>query len=57
VFEDIRIINPDVRVLFMSGYSADVTGRDHLIKEGNGFIAKPLEIHDLLRKVREALDR
>jgi PAS domain S-box-containing protein len=57
VFEDIRMINTDVRVLFMSGYSADVTGRDHLIKKGNGFISKPLEIHDLLRKVREALER
>ncbi len=57
VFEDIRMINTDVRVLFMSGYSADVTGQDHLIKKGNGFISKPLEIHDILRKVREALDR
>jgi CheY-like chemotaxis protein len=57
VLKDIHRIKPDVRVLFMSGYGADVTGRDHLIKEGNGFISKPLEIHDLLRKVREALDR
>lgn len=57
VFEELRRIKPDVRVLFMSGYSADVSSLDHLIKEGTGFIAKPLEIHDFLRKVREALDR
>ena len=57
VFEDILRINPDARVLFMSGYSADAGNLDHLIKEDNGFISKPLEIHDLLRKVREALDR
>jgi two-component system cell cycle sensor histidine kinase/response regulator CckA len=56
VFEDILMIKPDARVLFMSGYSADASRLDHLIKEGNGFISKPLEIHDLLRKVREALD-
>jgi PAS domain S-box-containing protein len=57
VFEELRRINPDVRVLFMSGYSADASSLELLIKEGNGFIAKPLEIHDLLRKVREALER
>jgi CheY-like chemotaxis protein len=57
VLEDILRINPDARVLFMSGYSADAGRLDHLSKEGNGFISKPLEIHDLLRKVREALDR
>ena len=57
VFDELRQIKPDVRVLFMSGYSPDITARDHLIKEAKGFISKPLEIHDLLRKVREALDR
>jgi PAS domain S-box-containing protein len=57
VFGELRRSNPDVRVLFMSGYGADVSGQDYLIEERNGFISKPLEIHDLLRKVREALDR
>jgi len=57
VFKELRRINPDARVLFMSGYSADASSLDHLLKEGNGFISKPLEIHDLLRKVREALER
>jgi two-component system cell cycle sensor histidine kinase/response regulator CckA len=56
-FEDIRRINPDARVLFMSGYSEESTAQGHLIKKANGFMSKPLEIHDLLRKVREALDR
>jgi two-component system cell cycle sensor histidine kinase/response regulator CckA len=57
VVEEIRRIRPDARVLFMSGYSEEFAGRDFLIKEGNDFISKPLEIHNLLRKVRKALER
>lgn len=57
VFEDIRRVNPDLKVLFMSGYQEDAGPRNFLISEGNCFIAKPLRAHELLRKVREALDR
>jgi PAS domain S-box-containing protein len=54
---DIRKIKADARVLFMSGYSEDITDLDHLTEAGAGFIPKPLKVPDLLRKVREVLDR
>ena len=57
VLEDLRRINPVVKVLFMSGYQEDVSLRNHIISKGNCFIAKPMRAHDLLQKVREALDR
>ncbi len=57
VFEDLRRINPVVKVLFMSGYQEDVSLRNHIISKGNCFIAKPMRAHELLQKVREALER
>ena len=57
VLADIRRINPNARALFMSGYSADFAPQDYLIEEGSSFITKPLSVPNLLRKVREALDK
>jgi DNA-binding NtrC family response regulator len=56
VLVDIRKINPNVKVIFMSGYSMDFVPKNHLIGEGCSFISKPLVVPNLLRKVREALD-
>ena len=33
--------NPALKVIYMSGYSADVVGRDSPIKEGVNFLTKP----------------
>ena len=55
-FRQIREIDPDVRVIFSSGYS-----RDHrTVKEAGchdqPFIQKPFNIAGLSRKLREVLD-
>ncbi|WP_163336227.1 ATP-binding protein [Desulfopila sp. IMCC35008] len=55
-FHRLREIDPDVRVLLSSGYSADGRAAS-LIGEGcNGFIQKPFDLQTLSRKVREVLD-
>jgi FixJ family two-component response regulator len=40
----------------MSGYPPEIFHKEREWKEGADFIAKPILTHELLRKVREALD-
>lgn len=53
--ERIRLIKPDLRCLFMSGYTADVIARRGVLNEGVHFIQKPFSVGALARKVREVL--
>lgn len=46
---------PDMRILFMSGYTADVIAHRGVLDEGVNFIQKPFSIKDLAIKVREVL--
>lgn len=46
---------PEMRVLYMSGYSGSVLGRSRELEEGSFFIAKPFTRNALAQKVREAL--
>jgi len=57
VYEAIHKIRPDVEVLFSSGYTADVLSRKGVLEEDRQFIAKPISSMDLLRRVRERLDK
>ena len=56
-YEEIRKISPDIRTLFASGYTLDIINRKELLDEAMDFIHKPVSSKDLLRKVREILDR
>ncbi|HEX9023197.1 MAG TPA: response regulator [Geobacteraceae bacterium] len=55
-YEEIRRIRPDVRVLFMSGYSPDLLRDKGLFGRGAEIVMKPLHPLDLIRKVRSMLD-
>ncbi|MDY0312902.1 MAG: PAS domain S-box protein, partial [Desulfobacterales bacterium] len=46
---------PDLRVLFMSGYTADVIARQGILDEGMQFIQKPFSREALALKVAEVL--
>ena len=48
---------PDMRCLFMSGYTADVIARQDLSEECLNFLAKPFNSEELTGKVREVLDQ
>jgi signal transduction histidine kinase/ActR/RegA family two-component response regulator len=53
--ERLRILRPGIRVLFMSGYAADVM-RDHPgLQGGAALLAKPFRPDELGRAVRQAL--
>ena len=47
---------PDLKRLFMSGYTANVIAHDGVLDDGIHFIPKPFSTRDLTAKVRQALD-
>ena len=56
VYEKIRIFEPAVKALFLSGYPADIMYKKGLLKKDMNFIQKPITMNELLRKVRAVLD-
>ncbi len=46
---------PDIKRLFMSGYTANIIAHHGVLDEGVHFIQKPFSMKDLAEKVREAL--
>jgi PAS domain S-box-containing protein len=48
-------LNPALRCLFMSGYTANVIAHHGVLDEGVHFIQKPFAVSDLAAKIREAL--
>ena len=57
VYDAIKALNPDIRVLFASGYAADILDTKEMLNTQFDFVMKPLSPIDLLHKVREILDR
>jgi CheY-like chemotaxis protein len=56
VFEALRQLDPDVRVLLSSGYSSN-NQVAHMLDQGcRGFIQKPYDTARMARKMREILD-
>jgi two-component system cell cycle sensor histidine kinase/response regulator CckA len=47
---------PAIKILFMSGYTANVIAHPGVLEEGINFIQKPFSMHDLAIKIRMALD-
>ncbi|OPY77965.1 MAG: Blue-light-activated protein [Syntrophorhabdus sp. PtaU1.Bin058] len=57
VYEAIRKIRPDIKVLFTSGYTGDIVLDKGIHGEEANFITKPLSPDMFLVKIREILDR
>ena len=51
----VRLQRPDLRVIFMSGYTEDAVLRQSAMEPGALFLDKPFTFDTLIRKVREAL--
>lgn len=55
--ERVLSIYPDMRILFMSGYTADVIAHRGVLDEGVNFMQKPFSLKDLAVRVRESLGK
>ena len=53
--KDLISRRPDLKCLFMSGYTADVISHHDVLNEGVHFIQKPFNMNDLAMQVRDAL--
>jgi PAS domain S-box-containing protein len=53
----LRVVHPDMHVIYMSGYTSDTIVHHGVLREGIDFIEKPFSEEALMRKLREVLDR
>jgi CheY-like chemotaxis protein len=54
--EQVIALCPEIRVLFVSGYTDDVIGHHGVLKDGIEFLPKPYSVDELAQRVREVLD-
>jgi PAS domain S-box-containing protein len=47
---------PELKVIFTSGYSSDVAGKDFVLQQGFNYLQKPYHPHRLASAVRDCLD-
>jgi len=56
-FEKIQMMKPGIKALFMSGYSDDIIHKKGILEKRLTLIMKPVSPTDLIRKIREVLDK
>ena len=54
-YDQLKILNPEVKALLSSGYSFNGQSRDILERGCRGFIQKPFKLQQLSQKIREIL--
>jgi PAS domain S-box-containing protein len=55
--EKVTAIYPEIKQLFMSGYTANVIAHQGVLDDGVAFIPKPFSMADMTVKIREILDK
>ena len=48
--------NPKLKVIYMSGYSAEVVGKDFPLEEGVNFLNKPFTAQKLTQTIRNSFE-
>ncbi len=48
--------DPKLKVIYASGYSAEIAGRDFLVEEGVNFLSKPFQTQKLAQTIRNCLN-
>lgn len=55
-YEEIRIMKPEAKVVFLSGYTKEVVSADFIESTDVRFISKPVLPNELLKEIRQVLD-
>lgn len=55
-YDEIKMIKPDIKVLFTSGYAHDMVRQKVVLGDNVEIASKPISPKDLLKKVRNVLD-
>jgi PAS domain S-box-containing protein len=53
--DEIKTTRPDIKALFISGYTADIIHRKGILDQSLNFLSKPITREVLLHKIREVL--
>ncbi|HVD33682.1 MAG TPA: response regulator, partial [Gemmatimonadales bacterium] len=54
--QQLRVQNPALRVVFMSGYAETTIANNGAMPPGTGFVEKPFTVDALMHELREVLD-
>lgn len=57
VAERLQALRPQMKVLYMSGYTDDAIAQHGVLKPCTEFMTKPFTTDTVLRRVRDLLDR
>ncbi|GAB6145352.1 response regulator [Desulfocicer niacini] len=57
LFNQVSALYPEIKVIYMSGYTDEVIAHHGIMDEGVHFIQKPFSVNDLSAKLREVLDQ
>lgn len=55
LFQRVGAVHPDIKVLYMSGYTDDIIVHHGILEEQVNFLQKPFTVHDFVQKVRKVL--
>jgi DNA-binding NtrC family response regulator len=55
IADQIAALNPDIKVLFMSGYDGTQVVQRYVVEKGYALLIKPFTLEQLEKKVREVL--
>jgi CheY-like chemotaxis protein len=56
-YMEIKGLRPDIKAIFMSGYTSNIIHKKGILDSATEFISKPFSPNAFLRKVREVLDK
>ena len=55
-YRELKVLKPDLKIIFMSGYTGDYLSGSFGLEEDVPFISKPVSPKELFEKIRNVLD-